>query len=657
MSDIPVEQERVNAPGPGGAAPIPPGMITPQVMGVQVGDALGTASEVATRIHRDAVQEFNQTVALDAHNKLHEFEQQKFYDPQNGLFNQHLGKDAPGAVDAAKADYQQKVAQISDTLPNDKAKAIFQRMAQERGFQLQDLSNHWESNELETYHRDVYSTGLKNAGKGVVDYVNQVARTLDTHGADDDFATNALTSGANLHIEEGQTLIQQEGDRRHLPQTTIDEQKAEFASSAHYSVIRALNSQGQDRYSNLYYGAVKDDLQGEQADHAADMVRSGNTANEALRIYKDIGVGKDGAPASYDDFQKKLSGITDAKVYDRVFELYQRGTTAYNKFTNENDREWMSQAQDAATDHGCGSSQYKAALENISDRRRGAADAAFKAYSMKVAKGEVVHDDPQTYLACLEMVKDPNRVNDFLPELFCDKLSPAKLAKLVNMKAEALKRNGETDPKTEAVQKVINDTFANQFHLDPHATWKENPEVAQKMYQFDQWFRDALAQNEADNGGKALGWEKLRKLADLGAEMHDINSKQTPTYQIPGTIARVVPLGSRLWTGEAEQWQQAMYKPGSPEQVSGISTLKQWSQGIGDQGRNDALKDRYKAVLGRDYQNIIDSYQRIHGTMPSDDYIIDLWAGLMKGRAPKAPPQEWHENVRSSSWEFGPTYR
>lgn len=306
MSVVPTENESVNQTVAGGGGL--PMVATPGNMGAGIGEALEQGAEVATKIHHDAVSEFNQTMALDAHNQLQQFGQEQLFDPKTGLLNQNTGKDAPQAVDKTMSAYDQKVSDISGSMPEGEARNQFARLAQDNRFQVQQHLNGYESRQINQYHEQVTSATLKNAATSAVNNTNAALADPSNNPTDPGVRQQIVTSASNDSIAMGVAVLKDEGKRKGQPQETTDEQVAEFTSATRYGVIQSLNSQGQDQDAKAYYNAWKGDLRGEQADHAARQVQAGSTAGDATRLAPTLVFNKDGSMRDLGDIWGSVNG-------------------------------------------------------------------------------------------------------------------------------------------------------------------------------------------------------------------------------------------------------------------------------------------------------------------------------------------------------------
>lgn len=304
---VPTINEDVN-PTVAGGGPLPM-VATPSNMGAGVGEALEQGAEVATKIHHDAVAQMNQTMALDAHNQLQQFNQKALFDPKTGLLNQNTGKDSPEAVDKVLSDYDAKVSQIGATLPKDSMAAMqFQRLAQDNRFQVQQHLNGYESRQINQYHEQVTQATLKNAATAAVNNTNAALADPSNNASDPGVRQQIVTSASHDSIAMGVAAIKDEATRKNQPQEVTDEQIAEFTSAAHYGVIQSLNSQGQDQDAKAYYNAWKGDLRGEQADHAAMQVEAGSTAGDATRLAPSFVFKQDGTMRDLGDIWEQVNG-------------------------------------------------------------------------------------------------------------------------------------------------------------------------------------------------------------------------------------------------------------------------------------------------------------------------------------------------------------
>lgn len=555
MADLPQESAQVNpAVGPGGSLPL---AATPAAFGAGIGEALEQGAEVANKIHRDALQRFNQTTVLDAHNQLQDFNQARLFDPKSGVLNQNTGKDAPATVDKTMADYDAQVAKIAGGLTNDQQREQFARLAQENRHQVQQHLNGYETRQIDQYHTQVTQATAKNAAVAAVQSVGAVVNDPDPQLQSPATRAEALANAGQQSIELGTAALRDEAARKNQPKEVTDEQVAAYQSAAHYGVLQSLMSQGRDQDAKAYYDAHKDKLEGEHADAAARQVEAGSTAGEALRrapglVYGENGQVRDRADvyqAIADDkslqSNPKLLAETEAQV-QRLFQQHDQATKEQHHQAMDSAYELMKNSPQGFDDPAVQAKVAGLPFEEqeqlrVTGLRLQKAEAkqaeppdnsdAFygimsAAYSDKIGPGGksgrqlFIEDDVRQYRGLLS-AKDYGRVMQAQLEL------RGQVAK-----------NPDTDTGFETATKIINNTLAvNHFQTEDVTLGKFNDDTAK-------FHREVNLAIDANGGVKKLGTAGVQKICDdlmLQTVQNTERSYLNParyfagsTYQTPG---------------------------------------------------------------------------------------------------------------------------
>jgi len=442
-----------------------------------------------------------------------------------------------------------------------------------------------------------------------------------------------------LRVEEGQALIQQEGERLHHDQKVIDEQKAEFASHAHYGVVKALTAQGEDIYASKYYDDVKDQITGDQADHAATMVRDGSSANEGLRIARSLAFKEDGTLQDWNKVQDGLGKITDAKTYNAAFEQVNRIRTAQEKATDEADKEAVNDTYNAFLQFGPYAPEYQESLSHVSPKRRFIVNRDIMANAAANARGEKMETDPSTYFDVMHRINEGNCKN-VIEE--CHGQVKFEDMKELMRRQESKDKNDDKDQTKTAIL-----DHAVELSLGTHGIFKptdkektDNATQAMNWYKVHDWVRRAAGQFELDNK-HAPSLDDYVKMADDAQSLEDIHGKPTPTYQVPGSLDRPEKLGKEISDSDMSAFHKVLSNPNDETFDANVAKMTRWSMGQTQDGVYDPnLKDRYKQ-LAKVYidpyrTDIISNFMQQHnGRAPSESEIIESWSNGMHANAPK----------------------
>lgn len=514
---------------PGGSIPM---LATPGELGDTVGQALGTAGEVATKIHHDAVAEFNQTSVLDAHNKLHDGIQQALFDPKNGLLNQDLGKDAPGAVDAALTKFDDGVSKISSGLANDQQKQQFARMAQESRFQVQQHLNTYESRQLNQYKQQTTDATAKNAVVSAAQNALMVANSGDPQLQSKLTRAEAIGNASIEQIELGSAAITDNFKFSHPTAADNDprlvEQLNAYKSSAHYGVLQSLLSQGKDQDASAYYGDHKDALIGNEADTAARQVSAGSTAGDALRKTPTYLYAADGQIKSRADVFDAINGDKDLqnnpKLYSAVTEQADRILQQHDQARREADQKTTddSYALMKASPLGFNDPAVQAKIATLPPERQEWLRATDMKAQKLAAKQEAVPDNSDAYYSVMsDAVSDTigpsgkSRKQEFIEQdlrQYKGLVSDGDYGKMVATQLRLRGKegtSGEDDPikGTMTPIEIVNNTLESNKITRNTAPGVINP----KWTDFQ---RKVNSMVEAQGGIKKIGPEGVQKIAD-----------------------------------------------------------------------------------------------------------------------------------------------
>lgn len=278
--DLPTEQPHGAS---GGDLPM---QGNPDAFGAGVGQALEQGGEVSSKIHADAVQQFNQVRVMDAHNALQDFNQSALFDPKTGLLNQNTGAQAPGAAAKVLADHDAAVGKISDGLANDAQKIQFQRLADENRRTVQSHLDQYETHQVNSYADGVAQATVKNSATAASQ--NAILAANDPAATTPEARAAGINRSATQSIELGTAAIT-DNFRRQNPTAPandprLKEQLDTYQSAANYGVIKSLISHGQEDDASAYYQSNKDSLHGQEADDAARMIQVNNVYTRATKM-------------------------------------------------------------------------------------------------------------------------------------------------------------------------------------------------------------------------------------------------------------------------------------------------------------------------------------------------------------------------------------
>lgn len=273
--------------------------ITPQQMGAGLGQAEARIGDTASDIHFAAVEHANQTAVLDADNQVQQAVQQGLYDPKTGVLNQKAGKDAPGLVDNALSQYDSQVSKVASGLANDRQRAQFQQLAQERRFHVEHQLGQYEHAETTRYADEVDKASVDNAA----------------------VAAEQATDPSQVEDAIGiqMAVVADAGKRNGHPPEAIQAQQAEVASGTYARTILALADRGDSVAAADAAKRWGDKLIGSDARQVRNTLRVAVSNTDSRSVADEI-IGGQGENAdlqgSLDALEKR--NITDTEVYDKA---------------------------------------------------------------------------------------------------------------------------------------------------------------------------------------------------------------------------------------------------------------------------------------------------------------------------------------------------
>lgn len=513
--DLPTEQPHVAS---GGGLPL---VASPEAMGAGVGQAIEQGAEVASKIHADAMQQFNTVSVMDAHNKLQDFNNAALFDPKTGLLNQNLGKDAPGAVDKTLSDHDTAVSKISDGLANDAQKVQFQRLADENRRTIQQHLNGYEVKQVNGYADGVAQATVKNAATAASQ--NAIMAANDPTATTPEGRLAGINNSAGESIERGTAAITDNFRRQNPTAPTNDprlqEQVQAYESAAHYGVVSALLAQDKDQDAKAYYDANKTLLQGSQRDDAALKVEAGSTAGEAVRRANALVYDKDGKPrdlnAILTDIHSDEKLQANPKLLDQTTARAMRLVSQADDVQREQDKSDFKDAYTIMQTQGFDSPAVQAKVATMSPERR----EQLRSYDRRQTRGEP--PDPrvsaQTEYQMRKLASenpDAFKKVELLPLMVGGQLSPGAFTTISQQQLE-MQNAGPARPKPSLVDPVA-DKYLADIGLDPNVTYKQNAENYKKVGEFRDAFNRELEARQAAMGNKPLQPDDIRKaLADV----------------------------------------------------------------------------------------------------------------------------------------------
>ncbi len=571
--------------------------VTPEALGAGVGQAIQGIGDTASDIHFAAVEHANQTAVLAADNSVEEATQQGLYDAKSGVLNQRAGRNAPALVDDALAKYDDHVAKVAGGLANDRQKAQFAQLAQQRRFHVEHELAQYEHAETtrDANETDDASIALQQ-NRAVLNATNpeQVYNAVD-------------------HIK---AVIADAGVRNGQSDATTKDLQAKAASQTYLATLNQLVSTGQDAQAKDLFEANRDQFTGPDLNAATRLVEAGSTAGESQRISQEMVRKPDGSFRTRAEVQDLIDQDKELAKNPKLLDAVQNRTddafARHDRAQNEAEGQQVTDlynvgktsplgAYDPKVIAGMATMPYERQqqLQNALRREAPAFSAQYYDLRRLVGTEAFLHTDLTKYIGT---VRDQD------------------LHDLAGLQQEQAAK-GLTGPKITAAltdNDIVNTTLTQLGMTDAEEKGSDAANQLRKKY--DLLHQQAVAANHgqpiSDDDKTAIGkalradyittvqrsWANPARwfgsatttgsAGPLYAQPDDIVARNAP---VPGTYSERT--GEALTTADVQGWVRDL-APGSPTRASAIEHLKRLKQGLSADGSFDpAAAQRYQVIL------------------------------------------------------------
>lgn len=422
------------------------------------------------------------TQALEAKNRL-------MYDTENGAMTRR-GKNAFGAVEEYSEAYTKELDRIEKGLSNDSQRAVFKKIRQQQGQQLNS-----------SLQRHVFSESQKYDEETTIS-------ALDA--SRDDAIKNYQDSGRiaeSIRIQS--SAIDAYGARNGLSSEAISKKKLESISATHSGVIERMLNNGQDQLAKAYYDEVKKSLTGSDASTVEKTLQVGSLRGESQRKTDEI-VEKNLSLSDSLDMARK---INDPELRDSVVS---RIKTRFSEQKAVQDQQRLARYQEASNilEETQDKDQIPANIwANLTLSERNTLDSRAK----QLASGEPVATDWNVYYDLKTAASNQGTRNKFLREnllQYRSKLGDGEFKELINLQSNL--RNGQQKAVEDisgyrTTTTIVNDTL-NNIGIDP--TPKPGSEDAEKVALLKRRVDQEIADYAERNNGKKPSNQEIQGILD-----------------------------------------------------------------------------------------------------------------------------------------------
>jgi len=403
-----------------------------------------------TRIAASERKKADDLALLDASNKLDTWELDTLHDPQHGALNTQgqASFDLPEKIDE---QFMQVTGDIEKGLATPEQKLAFQKMKAERHGNIAISVRRHVAGEMQTYRA--------NTLKATVQYAQSLA------------ITNALDPRrVGEEMQKGVDAIRLHAPELGVTGEALDQQVRDFQSSVHVGVINNLLANEQTKKARIYYEEKKGEIAGDQQDAMEKMIRAGTVKGDAQQATAKI-LAEGG---TLTEQRAKAKAIDDPDVQDEVLQRIEHEDAVRENVKRQGDRELLRGVYDTIDK----TKNVASIPANIWAQMDGSDRSAAREYAHRLAKGEPIETDQQTYYALMQQAMDDPATFAKLNMLKArPRLSDQDFQELTRLQlsftneARSAEARGQTERLLDGfrTRKEIVDNTLVQYGMDPNA--------------------------------------------------------------------------------------------------------------------------------------------------------------------------------------------
>jgi hypothetical protein len=237
----------------------------------QVGGEIYGAARAVWQQHQqirlEELKRADDIAVLNAENQLSTWENTRIYGPTGALTQQ--GKNAFGLPEQIATEYQHKAGEIGITLGTERQRDAFQRVALNRGANLDLTIRRHVYGEMQKYQGAEAQAGVENAANAAIANATDPRRV-------------------GVELANAEAIINTHAPQLGLGPDAIAEQIGNVRTKVHVGVIESLLAQDQAKGAQVYFEEMKGQINGEayaRIEKALDVgttQQAGLEASEAL---------------------------------------------------------------------------------------------------------------------------------------------------------------------------------------------------------------------------------------------------------------------------------------------------------------------------------------------------------------------------------------
>jgi len=228
-----------------------------------LGNARSVAPDIAAfaqKIKNDA----DQVAAMEAENKLIEYQNKFLYDPKEGMIAKK-GKDAFNLQNDLNESFAKTSSELTEGLSNPVQKAMFQKSAASRRADMDSQTMKYVSTQIQQYDDETTSAKV----------------TAEMNNAVNGYQDPELITKSMMRQE--QTIVKYAG-RHGLSPEVVKGKIDDAYSKTHSSIISRMLTNGDDLAAESYYNANKDGILGTQKEAVEKELMVGTSKGKSQRF-------------------------------------------------------------------------------------------------------------------------------------------------------------------------------------------------------------------------------------------------------------------------------------------------------------------------------------------------------------------------------------
>lgn len=229
--------------------------------GAQVFGAARAMYQQHQQIRLEEIQRADDVAVLNAENQLSTWENTRVYGPRGALTQQ--GKNAFGLPEELATEYQHKAGEIGVTLGTDRQRLAFQRVALNRGANLDLTIRRHVYGEMQKYQGAEAQAGVENASNAAIANATDPRRV-------------------GVELANAEQIISTHAPQLGLGPEAIAEQIGKVRTKVHVGVIESLLAQDQARGAQVYFEETKGQINGEAYARIEKALETGTTQKAGL---------------------------------------------------------------------------------------------------------------------------------------------------------------------------------------------------------------------------------------------------------------------------------------------------------------------------------------------------------------------------------------